>query len=767
MNRTFKAVICRTMSAAILFSMALSISSCGNSDSGKPKKITKKSPWFNSNVYDIDCGADHNRKVNLRDIRLTLSGADDKYLVVYSTGSYDMSIAEMENGSDFEYFTLNVIDRKTMEVVNTIDLTKAPDFDKILGEEPKSVVYYNGIITATTNVKARDYDPLTGEMLDSRKSDVKAEGSADAYKAGDYQILAETCYDEVFEFAKLHVISPEGITTVIPIRETNTSVNISYVIAISDTKALVVVNNGREDQLKELDLVAAKLTDADPTAYEWLDTDKFTSSFTGADGSVYCSSSSGLSKINAGKKTVEETFNFNWCGINKGITDKLAIADCFEDSIILLGLTNNNQFDAGNEHSYQIIELKKADRNPYEGRTVLELFALDIYPEIGEAIEIFNSTNEQYFIEVTDRYDKSQYFDSSSKGSSETEKDMWRYKGEADFSNALAMDIINGQGPDILINTSTYGRINNSSCLVDLTPYVKDLDPENYYTNIIEGAKTDGVLYQLPVSYKIHGIVSDKKYAGSSGVGFTFDEYSSFVKETLNGTDIIYWGQATYFTELFNYMDETFISGGKVDLSSPEFAKLAEFVKDNVSENGLWDSPERFELVGRYGHLAHIYGYEHLLSSENSFKDVTILGMPSVDGRGPKFDATYSVAVSKEAVDTDACGEFVKILLSDEIQTKIADNGQFVINRKACSNACESEIERYNKSESSTRKFTSDYVNKADKILSSCSKMNVENSDICVILIEEMPAYFLGQKDLDSVIKIAESRIQKVLDERG
>lgn len=36
-----------------------------------------------------------------------------------------------------------------------------------------------------------------------------------------------------------------------------------------------------------------------------------------------------------------------------------------------------------------------------------------------------------------------------------------------------------------------------------------------------------------------------------------------------------------------------------------------------------------------------------------------------------------------------------------------------------------------------------------------------------MILIEEMPAYFLGQKDLDSVIKIAENRIQKVLDERG
>jgi len=29
-----------------------------------------------------------------------------------------------------------------------------------------------------------------------------------------------------------------------------------------------------------------------------------------------------------------------------------------------------------------------------------------------------------------------------------------------------------------------------------------------------------------------------------------------------------------------------------------------------------------------------------------------------------------------------------------------------------------------------------------------------------------MPAYFSGQKDLDEVVKIAQDRVQKVLDER-
>ena len=42
-----------------------------------------------------------------------------------------------------------------------------------------------------------------------------------------------------------------------------------------------------------------------------------------------------------------------------------------------------------------------------------------------------------------------------------------------------------------------------------------------------------------------------------------------------------------------------------------------------------------------------------------------------------------------------------------------------------------------------------------------------EDSDVSMILIEEMPAYFLGQKSLDAVIKVAQNRAQKVLDERG
>ena len=59
-------------------------------------------------------------------------------------------------------------------------------------------------------------------------------------------------------------------------------------------------------------------------------------------------------------------------------------------------------------------------------------------------------------------------------------------------SEALAVDLINGKGPDILMNTSSFGLLNNPNILADLTPYIGTLDSSKYFTNVIDGAKYDG-----------------------------------------------------------------------------------------------------------------------------------------------------------------------------------------------------------------------------------------------------------------------------------
>ena len=423
------------------------------------------------------------------------------------------------------------------------------------------------------------------------------------------------------------------------------------------------------------------------------------------------------------------------------------------------------------------MEFTKAKKNPNAGKTILELYAPYISNSIGEAIAKYNETNKKYFIEVVDRYKQPDFY-STLQLTNLDDTGIAMLNSDLNMSNALAKDIISGNGPDILINTSNYGQLNNPDYLVDLAPYVQDLDPEKYYTNIIEGAKRNGVIYQLPVGFAIEGIYTDERQAGKSGVGFTLDEYKALVDGDLNGANILYYGQTMLFAKLFNSMDDKFIVNGKADFSGPEFAALADYVKNNVPRDSVpyGEFPREIQEAMQYatynsGFQGYNYYFNNYAVRNVQIKNPTILGMPSLDGRGPMYSSNCSVAISKEAVDVDACGEFVKILLSDEVQTYLAMNENFVLNRNASRIAGEAAVKHFN----TTVRNGSDYyieltnsdIDNVEKIILSCSRMRSDNSAISMILIEEMPAYFLDQKDLDSVIKIAQDRVQKALDERG
>ena len=69
--------------------------------------------------------------------------------------------------------------------------------------------------------------------------------------------------------------------------------------------------------------------------------------------------------------------------------------------------------------------------------------------------------------------------------------------------------------------------------------------------------------------------------------------------------------------------------------------------------------------------------------------------------------------------------------------------------------------------ESKRIKFSEQNINDMEKIIESCSSMYSADAAIDLILVEELPAYFLGQKSLEDVARVAQDRAQKVIDERG
>ena len=246
-------------------------------------------------------------------------------------------------------------------------------------------------------------------------------------------------------------------------------------------------------------------------------------------------------------------------------------------------------------------------------------------------------------------------------------------------------------------------------------------------------------------------------------------------------------------------MSDKFLVDGKADFTGPEFAALAEYVKNNVPEKAKsWDDmysetdvayavgaiPFKGDRMGNgsqvamytttYGYLGYFYQVAQLQGS------TAILGLPSADGRGPMLQSYISLAVSAQSKNADACGEFVKMLMTDDVQKELGAGGNFVLLKEAFRAGAKDAVDYLNgpggeiylgydgtEPNSKKIKFSDKNIDQLEKIVSSISRSNTTDAAISLILIEEMPAYFSGQKQLDAVVKIAQDRAQKVLGERG
>ena len=801
MKRTF---VSRTISFALILAMMFSIASCGKKQAGKTaRKIAPEDPWFDAKVYNIEPDLDTGGKEIDYSTR-KLAGADDKYIVVFSQGSYILPDNNKEYfTSDYRYFLATVIDRNTGKKINTINLNQYLSGNGYV----RDIVYLNGIITSSIykedenggSLAEIDNDILTGKKLSERDlgSSFEVFGDKTRIQAGKYTVLIGAGFDSTtFEpYCSLDIYSSQGKECNVKIQKEHKELNTTFVILPLDDDKLLVPFTQTADKVPvffEVDVKAAKAVEVDGKDYDWIDFKNIKSVFGSEDGQAYFATSVGISKIDMKNKKTEDFFSYNACPVNKERISSTEVVRCSDNNILLIdGPLSFSPYylDGSTTAGFSIYDITKASTNPNAGKTVLELYATNGYVDqtISEAIVRFNETNKEYFIEVTGRYtaDGVYYYmpdDSQDDVSNEMLQD------NMSLNDKLAMDIMNGIGPDILIFTDDMGRLNNSNNLADLSKYLGELDQDNYFTNVINAAKTDGKLYQLPVTFGIEGIHTDSGNAGASGLGFTTKEYEEFLYGPLNGYDLDQAGQAYYFANLFNAMSDKFIANGKVDFSGPEFAELAEFVKNNVREKApTMDSDEmsnekRFQndSIARLVEYASIVMY---LSGVNDMKGSrAILGIPSSDGRGPMLTTILSVAVSAQAVNVEACSEFAKLLLSDEIQTKYAVSDHFTVNREVykkneglildyCNGARGNQefgIDRRTFEPVKNRmKFTEDDMSYLEKIILNCSHFNSSDASVNIILIEEMPPYFLGQKDLNSVIKIAQDRAQKVLDERG
>ena len=351
--------------------------------------------------------------------------------------------------------------------------------------------------------------------------------------------------------------------------------------------------------------------------------------------------------------------------------------------------------------------------------------------------------------------------------------------------NRLSMDLVEGNGPDMIVNGASFGMLNNEDYLMDLSSYAQEnLGSGEYFTSVIDAARVDGILYQLPLSFSITGISVPESDVEPGQIGFTYDQYREFVEGPCNGVNPISGGQLSLFVTALNTIQDLVITDNQVNYDTEAFRALAEYVLENVNDDLVYDDGEDdYSMGGDDGPcLVYVTDVRDYYSNVVD-RDNVLLGVPSFDGRGPIIFGSDSIAVSADTDSEEGCLEFISLVMGAEAQEEFGMTNGIPVNRaafdevgarliQAQNDELEDLLRYYSEDELRMYGYSASVMDEAAidslaGIIDTLTGWYTNDGAVNAIIREEMAAYFEGQKTLDQVIPVLQDRVQNVLNERA
>ena len=494
------------------------------------------------------------------------------------------------------------------------------------------------------------------------------------------------------------------------------------------------------------------------------------------DGGVY--------NIDVDKGTCTMMLSFNCSVCNRFLVNNSELKYADEDKLLF---SYSSRFVGENQVPPMLCTFTRSSGYPAAGKNILTVASTeDIDYSISEAIMRFNQESNSSFMLFDNRYKTNTNIDYSNTDNTDRAA-LGSLNSYVAVSDRLTKDIIAGEGPDILITNGSNEQFSSSNYFVDLADYVKNecgISEADYFTNVIEASKFNGSLYQLPIGFYVDCIIASSDSTGGKN-GLTFEEYVSMVKTVCNGADPVYDHQLSFSrtkvaTKLFANTSEKYIKDGKIDVNCSDFKAILDYCKDLPSKGyfeGKDVDQEWEDLMSAKDNMrvqpmeiCSFYDYE---AFTGKFGDAVLCGYPSVDGRTAAIGSNIAVSISSHTEDLDSCKKFLGILLSEDIQKTLFTN--IPINKKCAKDIALAEINEINESieKNKNNKYAKHEkavdASLADKYIGQLSTATTSSfvyNSISLIIYEEIPAYFEGQKSFEDVAKIINDRAQTVLNER-
>jgi len=336
------------------------------------------------------------------------------------------------------------------------------------------------------------------------------------------------------------------------------------------------------------------------------------------------------------------------------------------DDTISLGVSTPRPDDYVPER--QIINLAIATSNTYM-----------ILPAVTE----FNKKNNDYIINV-ETYIVDQYI-----------PDLTR----------LNTAIVSNNTPDIIYTGVGFPMRNyiSKGLFADIYQFIDndpDLSRSDFLESVLVSGESNGKLYLLTTQFMIHTLYGKKSNIGDIDT-WTYDEYKAIENSLPEGTIMSpVLDKWSMFSAFANIDANKFIDydKGTCNFDSPEFIDAMKSVASfddtaimNAMENDEYQE-YYYSLYGKYKanevYLGYpsLQGIQYFITQMLKFDNepLSFPGYPTLYGDGGALLNNYSIAITEPSKVKDGAWEFIKYLLSDEIQANYSLNStNFAVTKSA------------------------------------------------------------------------------------
>lgn len=223
---------------------------------------------------------------------------------------------------------------------------------------------------------------------------------------------------------------------------------------------------------------------------------------------------------------------------------------------------------------------------------------------------------------------------------------------------------------------------------------------------------------------------------------------------------------------LDQYIDET----GTFRITEVQVQQLLDYANQYgtyLSEEELMNASLHEYVRGKeVTTFSYVWSAQNYREIENLLEtDTVFVGSPTLEGRAAICSPSTSVAISSGSKHPEACWEFIKILMSPEIQQKVTEQGMFPVSQSAYETYIDKAIHPEFRSSAEEQTFmTNDRspvseacTERLTSIIASLNATNETDMLFIEIILEELPSALNGSKSAAETAEVLNNRLNLYL----